>query len=82
MKKMKNFFRIETAYRFEWNDLRALATVANIILIMIFGLSIAWVGLGIAVIGLVRDFTKERRISGVIIHLASAALNIYFLLLL
>lgn len=82
MKKMKNFFRIKTAYQFEWNDLRALATVANIILIMIFGLSIAWVGLGIAVIGLVRDFTTERRISGMIIHLASAALNIYFLCIL
>lgn len=82
MEKVKAFFNINGAYRFEWNDLRAAATVLNVILIILFGLSIAWLGLGIAVVGLIKDFTTDRRINGIIMHLASMVLNIYFLTLL
>lgn len=79
---MKKFFGIETAYKFEWNDLRAFITIINVVLIMIFGLSISWFGLAVAVFGLVKDFTSDRHISGILMHLASMALNIYFLCLL
>lgn len=79
---MKKFFGIETAYKFEWNDLRAFITIINVILIMIFGLSISWFGLAVAVFGLVKDFTSDRHISGILMHLASVALNVYFLCLL
>lgn len=78
---MKKFFGIEGKYKFEWNDLRCLGMVANVILIMCFGLSISWFGLGIAVAGLVKDFTSDRHLNGIVMHLASAILNIYFLLL-
>ena len=78
---MKKFFRIETKYAFEWNDLRCFVTIINVMLIMIFGLSIAWLGLAIAAVGIIRDLTKERRISGLLMHLSSAILNIYFLIL-
>lgn len=78
---MKKFFNIESNYKFEWNDLRCLGMVVNVILIMCFGLSISWFGLGIAVVGLVKDFTSDRRINGIVMHFASAILNIYFLLL-
>lgn len=79
---MKEFFKIETRYRFEWNDLRCFAMVINVVLVMMFGLSISWLGLGIAVVGLVKDFTTDRRINGIVMHFASVALNIYFLTLL
>ena len=79
---MKEFFKIETRYHFEWNDLRCVAMVINVILVMMFGLSISWLGLGIAVVGLIKDFTTDRRINGIIMHFASVALNIYFLTLL
>lgn len=79
---MKKFFRIEESYRFEWNDLRCLAMIINIILIMIFGLSISWLGLGIAVVGIIKDLTTDRHINGLLMHLASVALNVYFLILL
>lgn len=79
---MKNFFRIEESYIFEWNDLRAGITFLNVVLIMIFGLSISWFGLAIAVIGLVKDFTTDRRINGILMHFSSAILNVYFLSLL
>ncbi len=82
MERIKKFFRIETAYKFEWNDLRAIITIINVVLIMIFGLSIAWFGLAVALLGLARDFTKDRHINGILMHLSSVILNIYFLLLL
>lgn len=78
---MKNFFRIESGYKFEWNDLRCFITVVNVILIMMYGLSIAWFGLGVAVIGVIKDLTTDRRINGLIMHLANISLNIYFLLI-
>ena len=77
---LKNFFRVEEDYKFEWNDLRCFITVINVILIMIYGLSISWFGLGVAVIGVIKDCTTDRRINGLLMHIANACLNIYFLL--
>lgn len=79
---MKKFFRIETAYRFEMNDLRAVIQVINVALIMVYGLSIAWFGLALAVFGIIKDFLTDRHINGIVMHTASAVLNIYFLSLL
>lgn len=81
MERIKQFFKIEEPYHFEWNDLRCLATIINVVLIMLFGLSIAWFGLGIAIVGLIKDFTSDRHINGILMHLAGVALNIYFLIL-
>lgn len=78
---MKDFFKIEGGYKFEWNDLRCFVTVINVILIMIYGLSIAWFGLAIAVIGIIKDLTTDRRVNGLLMHIANAVLNIYFLIL-
>jgi H+/gluconate symporter-like permease len=70
------------SYKFEWNDLRAIITVVNVLLIMRFGLSIAWFGLAVACLGLIKDITIDKRINGTIMHGANAILNIYFLSLL
>lgn len=78
---MRKFFGIDGAYKFEWNDLRCLVTIVNVILIMIYGLSIAWFGLAVAVIGVIKDLAVDHRINGLIMHLANVALNIYFILL-
>lgn len=78
---MKNFFNIEKGYKFEWNDLRCFITVINVILIMIYGLSISWFGLFIAVIGIIKDLTTDRRVNGLIMHFSNVCLNIYFLLM-
>ncbi len=79
---MKEFFKIEEPFRFEYNDLRAFITVVNVILIMIYGLSIAWFGLAVAVIGTIKDLKVDRHINGLVMHLATVALNIYFLIIL
>ena len=77
---MRKFFRIEEGYKFEWNDLRCFITIVNVILIMMYGLSIAWFGLAVALIGIVKDLTTDRRVNGLLMHLANVALNVYFLL--
>ena len=82
MTAIKNFFRIETAYQFEMNDLRAIIQIVNVTLIMIFGLSVSWFGLALAIFGLIKDFTTDRHINSITMHLAGAVLNIYFLTLL
>lgn len=67
-------------YKFEWNDLRALTTVINVALIMIYGLSIAWFGLFIAIVGIIKDLTeKDFRWNSLIMHLSNMILNIFFL---
>lgn len=78
---MKKFFGIEENYKFEWNDLRCFITVINVILIMIYGLSISWFGLTVAIVGIIKDLTTDRKINGLIMHIANALLNIYFLLM-
>ena len=78
---MKKFFRIEESYKFEWNDLRCFITVVNVILIMIYGFSISWFGLAVAAVGIIKDLTTDRKINGLLMHVANLILNIYFLLI-
>lgn len=82
MNKIKKFFNIETAYKFEMNDLRAAIQVINVGLIIAYGLSVAWFGLALAVFGLIKDFTTDRHINSIVMHLAGAVLNINFLIML
>lgn len=76
---MKKFFKIETPYIFEMNDLRALIQIINVTLIIIFGLSVSWFGLAIALFGLIKDFCTDRHINGMLMHTAGIVLNVYFL---
>ena len=78
---MRKFFNLTAPYKFEWNDLRCLITVINVILIMMFGLSIAWFGLAVAIIGVIKDLIIDRRVNGLIMHLANVALNLYFIII-
>jgi len=79
---VKRFFRIETPYQFEMNDIRAIIQIINVALIMIFGLSVSWFGLALAIFGLIKDFSTDRHINSIAMHTAGAVLNIYFLTLL
>ena len=79
---MKEFFGITESYKFEWNDLRAGIQILNVVLIMMFGLSVSWFGLMIALFGVVKDLTNRRHINDLLMHFSSVVLNIYFLTLL
>ena len=82
VRDMKKFFGLDNKYKFDYGDLRAFITVINVILIMVYGLSIAWFGLAVAVIGVIKDLAVDHKINGLVMHLASVALNIYFLVVL
>ena len=68
-------------YKFELNDLRAIITLINVILIMRFGLSIAWFGFIVAIIGIIKDIAIDKKANGLIMHGANAILNLYFIFL-
>lgn len=77
----KKFFRIEKPFELEYNDIRATITFLNVILIIAFGRSFAWLGLIVSVIGLIKDYKTDRRINGFLMHGANTILNIYLLTL-
>ena len=77
---MKNFFNLTKPYKFELNDLRCFVTLLNVALIFIFGVSVAWLGLIIAGVGIVKDLIVDRHLNGLLMHLANFLLNLYFVL--
>jgi len=72
-------------YRFELGDLRAFISVLNVMLIMKYGLTVAWFGLAVGVLGLAIDFIKhykksnDFRVNSAVIHIANIVLNVYFM---
>ena len=80
---MKKFFNITAnRYIFDYNDIRCLLTLVNVILVITFGLSVAWIGLAIAIFGTIRDMVcQERKINSTIQHLTMIILNVYFVTL-
>ena len=79
MTKIKDFFKIEEKYRFEINDFRSIIQILNVVLILAFGYRFAWLGLAVAVSGLIKDFKTDRHINGIGMHSANIILNIYFI---
>lgn len=82
MEAIKKFFGLEPPYKLEWNDLRACIQLINVVLIMIFGLSVSWFGLAIALFGVCKDLSQHRHINDLVLHLTGVMLNIHFLVLL
>lgn len=78
---MKKFFGIVNHYRFEWNDARAALQLFNLILILAFGLQMAWVGIVIAIFGIFKDLSQHRHINDLVLHTTTAILNIYLVTL-
>jgi MFS superfamily sulfate permease-like transporter len=77
---VKKFFKIESQYKFEMNDLRALLQLINVALIVFAGFQVGAIfGLCIAVLGLVKDLITDRHINGIAMHLAGVILNIFIL---
>lgn len=78
--KIKTFFNITAEkYIFDYNDIRVLLTIFNVIMIMTFGLSVAYIGLAIAIFGTVRDMViEERKINSTVQHICMIILNLYF----
>ncbi len=77
---MKRFFNLSDTYHFEWNDIRALCTLANVLGIICFGMVACYLGLAIAAFGFIKDLSnKNRHINEMLMHLATITLNVYLL---
>lgn len=76
---MREFFGLNEPFHWEWQDLRAFITLLNVVLIMIFGLSVSWFGLAVAIFGICKDLSKHRHINDLVIHISGVILNVYFL---
>lgn len=75
----KTFNIVENHYVFDYNDVRMLLTIFNVVMIIIFGLSVAYVGLIIAVFSTIRDFVyEERKINSFLQNIFMIVLNCYF----
>ena len=77
---MKEFFNLTAPYNFEINDLRCFITLINVALIILFGSSVAYFGLIVALLGVVKDLTIDKKINGLVMHLTNILLNIYILM--
>ena len=77
---MKKFFNITAEkYIFDYNDVRMILTLFNVIMIITFGLTVAYIGLAIAIFGTIRDMViEERKINSTIQHICMVILNLYF----
>ena len=77
---MKKFFNITAEkYIFDYNDIRMILTVFNVIMIITFGLTVAYIGLAIAIFGTIRDMViEERKINSTVQHVMMIILNLYF----
>ncbi len=81
MKTIKKYLNVDGKYKFEWNDLRALLQLVNVLLIIVVNVQTGSIfGLTIATLGLIKDLTdKNRRINSIILHLLGIVLNAFFL---
>ena len=79
MERVKKFFNIKSGYSFEYNDLRCVVMLVNVLLIMTFGLAVAKIGLAIAIYGTIRDLIYEEiKVNSVIMYISTIMLNCYF----
>lgn len=80
MRKFKNFFNITQSYVFDYNDIRCVLTLFNVTMIVIFGLSVAYIGLTIAIFGTVRDMIiTDRKLNSTIIHATNIILYLFLI---
>lgn len=80
MDRIKRFFGIETSYRFNWGDLSAILTAANVICIIA---GLWWapiIGIVNCAMNIILAVIHRGYINGYIINIALIVLNIYFLL--
>ena len=66
--------------KIEWNDLRCILTLLNVTLVIFCGQTFAWIGVAIAALGICKDIFTDKKINGLVMHLAGLFLNLYILM--
>lgn len=65
--------------KFEINDIRCLLAVFNVVLVLCFGRSLAWVGIGIAALGILKDIVVDKKMNGLVMHSANILMSVLML---
>lgn len=81
MTKVKKFFRIESNYKFEWTDLCAFITIANVVFVLCGFWWAPIIGLCGCGLNLVLNVIGRAHINLYLIQIALIILNSYFLTL-
>ena len=80
MNFIKDFFKIEKPYTFEWGDIHTIGFCINVVLVLVIGLPAAYWGITFACIEFIRElFNKCRRVNSIMCCLAYIVLNSYFI---
>jgi hypothetical protein len=54
--------------KIEWNDIRAFLSVLNLGAFLYLGRSLAIFGVCVAILGLLKDYFVDKKISGAVLH--------------
>jgi hypothetical protein len=65
--------------KIEWNNYRCFLSILNAFLVVIFGYSMSWITLCIAILGIIKDVSIDKKNNSFIMHLTNTILSIYFL---
>ena len=63
--------KLQKLKKVEFNDVRCALTLLNVVLVLLFGVSFAWIGLAVAVFGIAKDIVTRDHINSYIIHAAN-----------
>lgn len=66
--------------KIEWNNYRCFLSILNALLVVIFGYSTLWITLCIAILGIIKDVSVDKKNNSFIMHLTNTILSIYFLI--
>ena len=62
--------------KIEWNDIRALLSVLNLGAFLYFGKGLAIFGVCVAILGLMKDYFVDKKISGAVLHSVALIMNL------
>lgn len=54
--------------KIEWNDIRCILTVLNVICVLLFGKAFVIIGLVVALFGIIKDIITNEHINAYIMH--------------
>lgn len=66
--------------KFEINDVRCALTMLNVVLVLCFGTSFAFIGLAVTLFGIFKDWKTDRHINGFLMHGANFVMYLCLIL--
>ena len=78
---MKKFFRINSQYKFDINDIRVLLTIINFYIILNGKNSLSLIIAASGFFGIIRDYFGDRKINSFLIHFIGFCTGIFYFII-